>query len=272
MISFYPNTTHRPSWPRLRWTSIFQSVVLTQPRQGFLEGLGAHIASWNRMPRWNEGWRGHQRSTSWGQISHYLPHKPSWCKAKVRQAGGHSWVQRLNHPSGKWPAFDQACHFCHKGDPRDQTTSSIRACGCGSKWWLTSLFSLCQPSQVKLQEIFIVGPCQPHNIRSYPERDLLFLCLTKACFTASSPLPYPNLCFMRAHHRDRLKKLNDRASKEEQGHSRQKQSSSASHINGAPCSRLASIPWSHVPQSPLLLGLLFFAFSTIGKQTDTQVN
>lgn len=123
-VDSHPNTTHRLSWPPLRRMSVIRSAVLTQPRQGSRKRLEAHTAMWNRMLRWNKRCSGCQRTTSWDQISHYLPHKPSWPEAKVRQAGGHSWVQKLNHPSSKWTAFDQACHFCHKGDLHDQTIST----------------------------------------------------------------------------------------------------------------------------------------------------
>lgn len=165
--------------------------MLTQPHQGTPERPGAHIALWNRMPRWNEGWRGHQRSAGWGQISHYLPHKPSRCETKVRQAGGHSWAQRLKHPSGKWPAFDQACHFCHEGDPHDQTMPT----GQSLRPWrrlMASIHALSlSPPTLRSKtagNVLFFWPCQPHDMRSYPERDLLFLCLTKACFTTSSSL------------------------------------------------------------------------------------
>lgn len=140
----YLNATHHPSWQPLRCMSILRSAMLTQPHQGSLDRPGAHIAFWNRRPRWNEEWRGHQWSTSWGQISHYLPHKPSWCEAKVRQAGRHSWAQRLRHPSGKWPAFDQACHFCREGDPHDQTRTTSQSL---RPWqqWLTFVLSIHPP-------------------------------------------------------------------------------------------------------------------------------
>lgn len=150
------------------------------------------------MPRWNEGWRGHQRSTSWGQISHYLPHKPSRCEAKVRQAGGHSWAQRLKHPSGKWPAFDQACHFCHEGDPHDQTTSSSQSLWPWQRMMANihtlSLFAI--PNETAGN--FILWPCQPRHMRSYPDRAAFFLSYQTMFYLISSPLPYPNLCFMRA--------------------------------------------------------------------------
>lgn len=105
----------------------------------------AHTASWNRMPRWNEGWREHQRSASWVQISHYLPHKPSWCEAKVRQADGDSWKQRPRHPIGKWPAFDQACHFCQEGDPHDQTMATSWSLQPRLQIWLTDFLSSSLP-------------------------------------------------------------------------------------------------------------------------------
>lgn len=70
---------------------------------------------------------------------------------------------------------------------------------------MASIHTLCPHSQVKLEDVFILWPCDPHNMRSRSERDLLFLCLTKAYYITSFPLPYPNLCIMRAHHRDRQK-------------------------------------------------------------------
>lgn len=106
-------------------------TVLTQPHQDSLERLGAHKVGQNRMTRWNKGSRGHQRSTSWGHNILYLPHKLSWCEAKVRQVGKHSLAQRPRHPSSKWPAFDQACHFCQEGDP---DTHSVSTSQCPCPW------------------------------------------------------------------------------------------------------------------------------------------
>lgn len=131
------------------------------------------------MPKWNKGLRGHKKSSSWVQISHYLPHKPSWLEAKVRQAGGHSWVQRLNHPSSKWPAFDQPCHFCHEGDPRDQTTSASQ-----SMWWLTfnpSLSTL--QSKTKGNFYFVVMSASQHKVTSWERA--AFFCLIKPFFMTS---------------------------------------------------------------------------------------
>lgn len=229
------------------------------------------------MPRWNEGWRGHQRSAGWGQISHYLPHKPSRCETKVRQAGGHSWAQRLKHPSGKWPAFDQACHFCHEGDPHDQTMPT----GQSLRPWRRLMarihalsLSLRPPSQVKLQEMFYFSGHVSLMTWGHTLREICCFCVWPKPALLHLPLSHsltsPWWGLITETGRNKLRYRVRWGGRDTAD--RSIYSNSAGHTNSAPSRRLLSGPWSCVPLPPLLPSRPLFAFSTIGGRTDTQVN
>lgn len=135
-----------------------------QPRQGSRKKLEAHTATWNRMLRWNKRCSGCQRTTSWDQISHYLPHKTSWPEAKVRQAGRHSWVQRLRRVIS-----------VTKVTYTIRPSQLARVCSCNTKWWQTLSISLVTlPNTIVGLSYSILWLCWPHKITAW-ERSAIFV-------------------------------------------------------------------------------------------------
>lgn len=118
-----------------------------------------------RNAKMKHGMSGTPRSTSWAQISHYLPHKPPWFEAKVSEAEEHSWTQRLRHPSGKWPAFDQACQFCLKGDPAIRAHQAASAAGHGHNDGEQSHFPPTKKKKNKTPRCLVLQKinCHPHT-------------------------------------------------------------------------------------------------------------